>query len=75
MKYLKHKVYGTLFNLFKIFPISENRITFIVDSQESFKGNLDYIKREFEKIRTFECNFFYKDKLSLGAFKDLASLK
>lgn len=75
MKYLKHKVYGTLFNLFKIFPISENRITFIVDSQESFKGNLDYIKREFEKRGTFEFNFFYKDKLSLGAFKDLASSK
>lgn len=49
MKYLKHKVYGSIFNLFKIFPIKNDRISFIVDSNESFKGNLDYIKKEFEK--------------------------
>lgn len=49
MKYLKHKVYGHLFNLFKAFPVVNNRISFIIDSRESFKGNLDYIKKEFEK--------------------------
>lgn len=75
MKYLKHKVYGMLFNLFKIFPVNDNKITFIVDSRESFKGNLDYIKKEFEKRGSFEFNFFYKDKLSIGAFKDLATSK
>ena len=75
MKYLKHKVYGMIFNLFKIFPIDQNKITFIVDSGESFKGNLDYIKREFEKRGAFEFNFFYKDKLSIGAFKELATSK
>lgn len=75
MKYLKHKVYGRIFNLFKIFPINQNKITFIVDSGESFKGNLDYVKKEFEKRGTFKFNFFYKDKLSIGAFKDLATSK
>ena len=73
MKYVKHKIYGALFSLFKIFPISKNRITFIVDSNESFKGNLDYIKREFERRGDFEYNFFYKDKLSFSAFKNLAT--
>ena len=61
--------------MFKIFPIDQNKITFIVDSGESFKGNLDYIKREFEKRGAFEFNFFYKDKLSIGAFKELATSK
>lgn len=75
MKYLKHKVYGSLFNLFKIFPIDEHRISFIIDSGESFKGNLDYIKKEFEKRGNFEYNFFYKDKISLKAFKKLATSK
>ena len=75
MKYLKHKIYGCLFTLFKIFPISENRISFIIDSKQSFKGNLDYIKKEFEKRGNFEFNFFYKDKLSLGSFKKLATSK
>lgn len=75
MKYLKHKIYGIIFNLFKIFPIDKNKVMFIVDSGESFKGNLDYIKKEFEKRDTFDFNFFYKDKLSFGAFKDLASSK
>lgn len=75
MKYLKHKIYGSLFNLFKVFQIDDNRITFIIDSGESFKGNFDYIKREFEKRGNFEFNFFYKDKISLNAFKKLATSK
>ena len=75
MKYLKHKIYGNIFGLFKIFPVNSNRITFIVDSRESFKGNLDYIKKEFEKRGNFEFNFFYKDKLSFKAFKNLATSK
>ena len=75
MKYLKHKLYGNIFGLFKIFSVNSNRITFIVDSRESFKGNLDYIKKEFEKRGNFEFNFFYKDKLSFKAFKNLATSK
>ena len=75
MKYLKHKLYGHLFNLFKIFPIESNRVSFIIDSNESFKGNLDYIKNEFEKRDDFEFNFFYKDKLSFSNFKKLATSK
>ena len=73
MKYLKHKVYGHLFNLFRAFPVDNNRISFIIDSRESFKGNLDYIKKEFEKRGNFEFNFFYKDKISLSSFKKLAT--
>lgn len=75
MKYLKHKIYGSIFNIFKIFPVKNDRISFIIDSGESFKGNLDYIKKEFEKRGKFEFNFFYKDKLSLKAFKNLATSK
>ncbi|MBQ6100316.1 MAG: CDP-glycerol glycerophosphotransferase family protein [Methanobrevibacter sp.] len=73
MSYLKHKIYGALFNLFKVFPIDKNKVTFIIDSKQSFKGNLDYIKKEFEKRGNFEFNFFYKDKLSYSAFKKLAT--
>lgn len=73
MKYIKHKIYGALFTLFKVFPINKNRITFIVDSKESFKGNLDYIKKEFERRGDFEYDFFYKDKISFKAFKNLAT--
>lgn len=72
MSYLKHKVYGLLFRLFKRTPIQNNRISFITDSRESFKGNLDYVKREFERRGDFEFNYFYKDKLSFSAFKQLA---
>lgn len=75
MSYLKHKVYGLIFKLFKRTNIHENRISFIIDSRESFKGNLDYIKKEFEKRGNFEFHFFYKDKLSLGSFKNLAGSK
>lgn len=60
MKYLKHRVYGLLFSLFKHTHIYDNRISFIIDSGESFKGNLDYIKKEFEKRGDFEFYFFTK---------------
>ena len=70
MSYLKHKVYGFLFRLFRHSKIKDNSITFIIDSGESFKGNLDYIKKEFERRGNYEFHFFYKDKLSL---KDLKS--
>ena len=75
MKFLKHKIYGSLFNIFKIFPIKNNRISFVIDSGESFKGNLDYIKKEFEKRGNFEFNLFYKDKISFSNFKNLATSK
>ena len=71
--YLKHKIYGKLFNLFTKFSINDKQISFILDSSESFKGNLDYIKKEFEKRGDFQFNFFYKDKLSFSSFKRLAT--
>ncbi|WP_458454562.1 CDP-glycerol glycerophosphotransferase family protein [Methanobrevibacter sp.] len=72
MPYLKHKVYGILFRLFRYTKIQDNHISFVIDSKESFKGNLDYIKKEFEKRGNYEFHFFYKDKLSFDAFKKLA---
>ena len=75
MSYLKHTLYGLIFNLFKHTKIEKKRISFIIDSRESFKGNLDYIKKEFEKRGDFEFHFFYKDKLSFGSFKKLAGSK
>lgn len=75
MSYLKHKLYGLIFGLFKHTEVEKNRISFIIDSRESFKGNLDYIKKEFERRGEFEFHFFYKDKLSFGSFKKLAGSK
>lgn len=75
MSYLKHKMYGALFKASKSKNIKENRVSFIVDSGESFKGNLEYIKREFEKRGDFEFHFFYKDKFSIDSFKKLSSSK
>ena len=65
-------MYGIIFKLFRVPKIKDNRVSFIIDSGESFKGNLDYIKKEFEKRGDFEFRFFYKDKLSLDGFKKLA---
>lgn len=72
MSYLKHKVYGLIFKLFKRTDVQQNRVSFIIDSRESFKGNLDYIKKEFERRGGYEFHFFYKDKLSFDSFKKLA---
>ena len=58
--YLKHKIYGKLFNLFTKFSINDKQISFILDSAESFKGNLDCIKQEFEKEEISSLTFFIK---------------
>ncbi|MCR5025930.1 MAG: CDP-glycerol glycerophosphotransferase family protein [Methanobrevibacter sp.] len=73
--YSKHKVFGQLFNIFTRFPIKNNLVSFIVDSNKSFSGNLEYIKDEFEKRGNYEFNFYYKDKFSIGSFKKLATSK
>lgn len=71
--YLKHKIFGKLFNIFAKSPIDNNRISFIIDSNKSFSGNLEYIRNEFDKRGNFEFNFYYKDKLSFSALKKLAT--
>lgn len=70
--YFKHKVFGKLFNVFSKSPIDDNLVSFIVDSNKSFSGNLDFIKRELEKRGNFEFNYFYKDKFSINNLKKLA---
>ena len=59
--YLKHKIYGKLFNLFTKFSINDKQISFILDSSESFKGNLDYIKKDlgYEKGISIFANTFF----------------
>ena len=73
--YFKHKAFGKLFNIFTKFPVNNNLISFIIDSNESFSGNLEYIKNEFEKVGDFEFNYYYKDKLSITSLKKLATSK
>ena len=75
MSYLKHKVYGLLFKLFRCTKVDENIVSFVVDSNHSFKANLDFIKREFEKRGDYSFHYFYKDRLSFKNFKILASSK
>lgn len=71
--YFKHKFFGFIFNIFSKISPKNNRISFISDSNESFKGNLDYIKAEFDRRGDFEFNNFYKDKFSLNKFYKLAT--
>ena len=73
--FLKHKIFGKLFNIFTKLPIDNKSVSFIVDSNESFSGNLEFIKDEFEKRGNFNFHFYYKDKLSFGSLKKLATSK
>lgn len=73
--YLKHKIFGKLFNIFTKLPVENNLISFIIDSNESFSGNLQYIKNEFEKRGNYNFHFYYKDKLSFTSLKKLATSK
>ena len=61
--FLKHKIFGKLFNIFTKFKINDNLVSFIIDSNESFSGNLEYIKKELENRGNFQFHFYYKDKI------------
>ena len=73
--YFKHKAFGKLFNVFAKYPVDNNLVSFIIDSNESFSGNLEYIKREFEGRGDFKFSYYYKDKLSIASLKKLATSK
>ena len=68
--YLKHKIYGKLFNLFTKFSINDKQISFILDSSESFKGNLDYIKKELKKEEISNLTFFIRINYLFPVLKD-----
>ena len=73
--YFKHKIFGFIFNLFSKSKINDNQIAFVVDDKNSFKGNFQYIKREFSKRGDFKFVFFNKNSLSISNIKKLAKSK
>ena len=73
--YFKHKIFGSIFNLFSKSKVNDNQIAFVVDDKNSFKGNFQYIKREFSKRGDFDFVFFNKNSLSISNIKKLAKSK
>ena len=73
--YFKHKIFGFIFNLFSKSKVNDNQIAFVVDDKNSFKGNFQYIKREFSKRGDFDFVFFNKSSLSISNIKKLAKSK
>lgn len=73
--YFKHRIFGFIFNLFSKSKINDNQIAFVVDDKNSFKGNFQYIKREFSKRGDFKFVFFNKNSLSISNIKKLANSK
>ena len=66
--YLKHKIYGKLFNLFTKFSINDKQISFILDSSESFKGNI--LKRNLKKEEISNLTFFIRINYLFPVLKD-----
>lgn len=73
--YFKHRIFGFIFNLFSKSKINDNQIAFVVDDKNSFKGNFQYIKKEFSKRGDFKFVFFNKNSLSISNIKKLAKSK
>lgn len=73
--YLKHRLFGLIFNIFSNSKINEKQIAFVIDNKGSFNSNFKYIKDEFEKYDDFEFVYFNKDNLSVNSLKLLAKSK
>ncbi|MBQ2961361.1 MAG: CDP-glycerol glycerophosphotransferase family protein [Methanobrevibacter sp.] len=78
--YIKHRIYGMIFNLFRIFPLKSNRVSFITTKNASFESNLRFLAdelkgRETSKGEKYEYHFIPKDQFSLSNMKLLATSK
>ncbi len=72
---LKHRVYGFIFNLFRIFPVKDNSISFVSDKNQSFNDDFRYIYREFKsrsQNNDFTYNYIIKNNISLKNIYTLA---
>ncbi|OWT33402.1 CDP-glycerol--glycerophosphate glycerophosphotransferase [Methanobrevibacter sp. 87.7] len=73
---LKHRIYGAIFNLLNIFPINDNSVTFVMDKNNSFIGNFNYIYKELNSRNIdFEYNCVVKNRFSISDIYHLARSK
>ena len=78
--YIKHRIYGLIFNIFRIFPVKYNRVSFITTKNASFESNLRFLAEELKTRETsngekYEYYFIPKDQFSLSNMKKLATSK
>ena len=67
---IKYKVFATLFNFFRIFPLKSDNVFFIKDKKFD-SGNFDFIKKEFDRRENFQYNSLSKDEYSLDKSNSL----
>ena len=75
--FLKHKIYGLIFNLFRAFPVNDNKISLITNKSASFESNLREIALELDKRndtgKNYEYHYILKDQISFKNFYHLAT--
>ncbi len=69
-----------IFNMFRIFPVKYNRVSFITTKNASFESNLRFLAEELKTRETsngekYEYHFIPKDQFSLSNMKKLATSK
>ena len=69
-----------IFNLFRIFPLKKNRVSFITTKNASFESNLRYLADELKMRKTddgkdYDFDFIPKDEFSFSNMKKLATSK
>ena len=48
MKHLAYRLYGSLFRLFRLFPVKQNKVVFFMLHNTYFKGNLSFV---YDKLK------------------------
>ena len=68
--YLKHKIYGKLFNLFTKFSINDKQISFILDSANHLREIWIILKRNLKKEEISNLTFFIRINYLFPVLKD-----
>lgn len=77
--FIKHKIYGMIFNCFRIFPLKSNKISFLTNTNGLFESNFEFIAKELDNRKKdgkpVEYHYVYRDKISIKNMYNLATSK
>lgn len=75
--FTKHKIYGMIFNCFRIFPLKTNKVSFLTDSKGLFEANFEFIAKELDNRtkdgKAIEYHYVPRDKISIKNMYNLAT--
>lgn len=63
----KYQLFALFYNFFRIFPVKNNKVSFIGWREVNHNGNLGQVQQELDRRNNFHYHFIYKDEYSAAS--------